>query len=767
MNLDPQLHKIALIGNHLPRRCGIATFTSDLADALTVALPRADLFVVAMNEPGHRHAYPERVTIEIAQDDLSAYRRAARAINESGADCVSLQHEYGIFGGASGSHVLALVRELRMPVVTTLHTLMAAPSASERTVMDELTSLSSRLVVMSMQGASLLRGVHGVHPSKIDFIPHGIPSAPLPTGTKHQLGLEGRSVLLTFGLLSPGKGIEHVIDALPAIRERNPDVAYVVLGATHPHVRAKDGERYRDSLVARAKSLDVEGCVVFHDRFVSSAELASYLGAADVYVTPYLQPEQITSGTLAYALGAGKPVVATPYRYARELLADGRGIVVPWGKPDALARELGRLLADAPRRAILSARGRAYGETMKWPVVGGRYAEAFARARAEDVTHLRALGETQAVPTLRLDHLEMLTDSAGILQHASYAVPRYDDGYCTDDNARALLLTTWLDADEVPGTPSRARVLQSRYLAFVTHAFRADTGRFRNFMSFARHFHEDVGSEDCHGRALWALGAVVGRAGQPSLRRHARDLFLAALPATSSFSSPRAWAYALLGLDAYLETMDVDRVADEARRALAGRLLGLYERTSAPSWPWFEDRLSYANARMPQALIATGRALGDEDMMAAGLRALDWLSELQTGDDVLAPLGADAVYVRGGERPRFDQQPIEACGMVSACLEAHRVTREARWSTRARRAFGWFLGDNELHQSLYDASTGGCRDGLHVDRVNENQGAESTLSFLTSLVELRAAERTERPVPRTSPWVPRAHPAIRAQQVVS
>ncbi len=737
MTTEATLHRIALVGTHTPRRCGIATFTADLADALSASLPRADVQVLALNDVGHRYEYPARVVLEITDADPASYARAARVLEESGADCVSLQHEYGIFGGPAGSHVLALLRVLRIPVVTTLHTILPAPTAAQRTVMDELTRRSARLVVMSHGGAALLRGVHGVDPTKIDVIAHGIPPAPLPDGTKHELGLAGRSVILTYGLLSPDKGIERVIEAMPGILARDRSATYVVLGTTHPRERETNGERYRDSLVARARALGVDGSVLFRDRYATPAELASYLGAADVYVTPYLQPDQMSSGTLAYAVGAGKAVVSTPYRYAREMLAEGRGVLVASQEPRALVDAIAGLLADAPRRAKMGALGRTLGATMHWPVVAGRYAASFVRAIESaprgPAPVARTAGPGVELPPLVLDHLRAMTDSTGVLQHATYDVPCYDDGYCLDDNARALLLTTWLDPEREP------RSLEARYLAFVAHALGRSTGRFRNFMSFSRRFAEEVGSEDCHGRALWALGAVVLRGARPGSRRLARDLFLAALPATDAFTSPRGWAYTLLGLDAYLSAIEAEPAALAARRTLARRLFELLERTGTLEWPWFEDRLTYANARLPHALLVSGLALEDEAMSASALRALSWLAARQDVDGTFSPIGAPGFHVRGGPRASFDQQPLEACGMVSASLAAGRATGDPRWGVTARSALAWFVGQNVLHQSLYDETTGACRDGLHEDRPNENRGAESTLSFLLALAEMRGA----------------------------
>lgn len=744
------LRKIAMLGNHLPRQCGIATFTTHLSDAIGAEFPGFECFVLAMNDPDRRYAYPDRVRFEIAAADILSYQHAADFLNVGKVDLVSVQHEYGIFGGKAGSYVLALLRDLRMPIVTTLHTILAEPSRVQRLAMDELTQVSERLVVMSAHGAALLKEVHGVPDVKIDIIPHGIPSLPNAERCRSQLGVEGKSVILTFGLLSPDKGIEHVIDALPAILERYPNTLYIVMGATHPHVKDNDGEAYRVMLENRAHKLGVDSSMMFHNRFVSQEELNSFLSAADIYITPYLNPEQITSGTLAYALGSGKTVVSTPYSYARELLSEGRGILVPWPKdePQGIANAVIGVLGNEKQRAGFRERGAAYGRNMLWPSVARSYVESFKKARAEHTRKLQTVFRAQTLadrpiglPDVNLDHLVLLTNDTGILQHAEFSVPRYEDGYCLDDNARALLLTALIE-DIGAGSGKTLRLLASRYLAFVSHSYDARSGRFRNFMSYSRQWIDGPGSEDCHGRALWALGSVIGRSDASGRRSLANSLFQAALPAITRFTSPRAWAYALLGMDEYLRTFRGDRDVQALRGQLAQRLFELYQRTSTPEWPWFEDRATYCNARLPQTLLLCGSQMAHNEMTAAGLRSLEWLYEIQTspsGDGSFEPIGSNGFYKKGGAKASFDQQPVEVCAMVSACLVAQHVTGDERWVLKARNAFNWFLGQNRLQQPLYDAATGGCRDGLHADRSNENQGAESTLSFLMALFELRAA----------------------------
>ncbi len=732
-----------MLGSYVPRLCGIATFTGDLSEAVAAQSPEKDLFVLAMNDADRRYDYSGRVRFEITESDIASYRRAADFLNVNAVDVLCVQHEYGIFGGKAGSHLLVLLRELRMPVVTTLHTLLSEPNEPQRAVMEELVQVSERLVVMTERGAATLRKVYGVPDHKIDLIPHGIPAVPFDSLSKDKLGVAGRSVLLTFGLLSPDKGIEYVIEALPAILGRHPDTVYIVLGATHPHVKEHHGEIYRLGLENRAQRLGVDANIIFHNRFVSQAELVEFLSATDIYVTPYLNMEQTTSGTLAYALGSGRAVISTPYWHAQELLRDGVGVLVPLKDSKAIADAVNDLLGNDAKRLAMRQRAASLGREMLWPSVAASYLKSFERAvsgqadRRRTVFQARTLAEQPAdLPEINLEHLRLMTDGTGVLQHAAFSIPRYQDGYCLDDNARALLLMTLLE-DAGTVTAKEVTPLASRYLAFVNNAFNAEKGRFRNFLTYSRQWAEECGSEESHGRALWALGSVVGRASDPGQQSLSSSLFYAALPAVQGFSSPRAWAYALLGIDEYLRAFQGDSGIQSVRKTLAERLLGLFQRTSTSDWPWFEDRVTYCNARLSQALLVSGNLMGDEIMKEAGLRSLGWLVSVQrSGDDTFAPVGSNGFYSRGGPKAAFDQQPVEACGMVSACLEAGRVTGDGQWTKQARRAFNWMLGENHLQQSLYDPSTGGCCDGLHSDTVNANQGAESTLSFLLALAEM-------------------------------
>ncbi|MDH4071073.1 MAG: glycosyltransferase family 4 protein [Ignavibacteria bacterium] len=742
------LRRIAFVGNYLPRQCGIATFTTDLCEAVAATFDETACIALPVNDIKAGYPYPARVRFEIDEKDIHSYGRAADFLNINNVDLVCVQFEYGIFGGKAGGHVLKLLRDLRMPIVTTLHTILNSPTPDQKRVLEEVAALSDRLIVMSERGSRYLQDIYHVMPEKIDLIPHGIPDVPFtdPSSNKGLFGVEGKTVLLTFGLLSANKGIETVISALPDVVDRYPEVVYIVVGTTHPHVIQHEGETYRLSLQLLAKQKGVERHVIFYNRFVSLEELTEFIGAADIYITPYLNETQITSGTLAFAVGAGKAVISTPYWYAQEMLADGRGALVPFRDSEALAGKVKELLKNEPERQAMRKRAYMFGRSMIWSQVAKRYMKSFERARAESRHYVpegfigKALDKYPGeLPPLRLYHLRTLTDETGILQHALFTVPNYSHGYTTDDNARALLVTVLLDElgnHECGG-------LSSRYLAFLAFAFNGPNKRFRNFMDYQRRWLEEVGSDDSQGRAMLALGTVLGRSTTPSFNRMAGWLFEQALPSILETTSPRAWAFALAGISEYSRRYPADPMALRVSEELGSRLLRSYQCHRAEGWYWFEKKLTYCNAALPHALLICGRSLPNSDMTDAGMESLRWLVDLQdAGHGHFVPIGSNGFYQHGNDRARFDQQPVEAQATVSACLEAFRITGDKYWISEARTAFEWFLGRNDLNIPVYDATTGGCRDGLHPDRPNENQGAESTLAFLQSLLELRLEEQT-------------------------
>lgn len=755
MEQSPGIHRVAFLGNYQPRQCGLATFTTDVCESVATAFRETECFALAMNDRPEGYAYPDRVRFEIAQQEIGSYHRAADFLNTNEVEVLCVQHEYGIYGGDSGEHVIEMLREVKMPVVTTLHTILTDPTPTQRRVMDELARLSDRLVTMTQKGVQLLKDVYHLPEEKIDLIPHGIPDVAFvdPNYYKDKFGVEGKMVLLTFGLLSPGKGIEHVISALPAILEKHPNVVYVVLGATHPNVLKHEGEAYRNRLKEMARSLGVENAVRFFNQFVSLDDLKEFIGAADIYITPYLNAAQITSGTLAYSFGAGKAVISTPYWHAEELLAEDRGALVPFSDPGAIAAAVDDMLTNETHRHAMRKNAYLLGRGMIWSETAKMYMASFARACAdraarprESLAVARLDVHPETLPPVRLTHLKALSDSTGMFQHAVFNVPNFLEGYTTDDNARAYILTALLDElGDAEGVTHDTGSLGSTYLAFLWNAFNGKTCRFRNFMSFERNWLEEVGSEDSHGRALWALGTALGRSKSEGHRNLAGRLFSRALPETVRFKSPRAWAFTLLAIHEYLRRFSGDREANRVRDTLTGKLLGLYERCRADDWEWFEDCVTYDNAKLPHAMILSGHWTNRADVLEAGVRSLRWLMDLQTSPTgCYSPIGSNGFYRRGETRAHFDQQPLEAGSMASACLEAHRITGDAYWAEKAWIVFEWFLGRNDLGVALHDPHTGACRDGLHTNRVNQNQGAESTLAYLLSLSEMRLMQARSR-----------------------
>ncbi|GAB3497634.1 glycosyltransferase family 4 protein [Spirosoma knui] len=738
---------VAFIGDYLPRQCGIATFTSDLFKSYNSFIPESKPLVVSVNDVAEGYDYPSEVRYDFYQHDQEAYRKAAEFLNSKDIDVVCLQHEYGIYGGPAGSYILTLLRNLAMPIVTTFHTILKSPNEEQLLVLKSIADLSARVICMSEKGRDFLINIYDVPSEKIDVVPHGIPDMPFvdPHFYKDKFGMEGKQTILTFGLLSPNKGIEHVIRALPRIVEQVPNAVYMILGATHPNLVKHEGEVYRDSLKKLAADLGVRDNVRFYNQFVELDDLLEYLGAADIYITPYLNPAQITSGTLSYAFGCGKAVVSTPYWHAEELLADGRGVLVPFGDSEAIADQLINLLTDESRRHGIRKKAYMLGREMIWERVIQAYADSFAQARHERMGLVNnqasyTMGGLSSsafrLPALRLDHLYRMTDSTGIIQHARFHLPFYEEGYCTDDNARALILAlTLLEANV--GDQKLAKTADN-YCAFLNYAYTDEYRRFRNFMSYDRRWLEEVGSDDSTGRTIWALGTCIGRATDRNTVTWALGLLEKVMPSVADMTSPRAWAFALLGIYQYQKKFNDDRLAKTIQRQLLDKLLFCYTETATEDWPWFENVLSYDNAVLAHAFIRSG----DEQCVRIGVQSLQWLLKLQTAErGHFQPIGSNGFYVKGQPRAYFDQQPLEAQSTVSACLAAYEVTGDDEWQRTAVRVFKWFIGLNDLGLPLYDQQTGGCRDGLHIDRVNKNQGAESTLSYLLALAELDTVQK--------------------------
>lgn len=732
---------VAFIGNYLPRRCGIATFTTDLCEAVAKEVKDTRMvFAAAMNDIPAGYDYPDRVKLELNQNDPTDYLRAADFMNYSRVNVICLQHEYGIYGGDEGSNILLTLRQLRVPVVTTLHTVLDNPTPIQKKVLQEIGQLSARVVVMSEKAIGMLREIYDIRDDKAVMIPHGIPDVPFvdPNYYKDKFNVEGRRVILTFGLLGPDKGIENMIQAMQSVVKKHPDVVYIVLGATHPAILRSSGDEYRIGLRRSVDSLGLSDSVIFQNRFVELEELCEFLGMADIYVTPYLKREQITSGTLAYSLGAGKAVISTPYWYAEEMLADNRGIVVPFRDPGALSESLLDLLDHEVKRHTIRKNAYEFCRAMIWKEVSRRYLHLFddviqevkKQKSAKPVYRSKIISSTN-VPEPKLEHLRRLTDATGILQHATYTIPNYDHGYCTDDNSRALVVATKyyrIFRD------NRILRLLSAYLAFTQYA-QKDDGWFRNFMGYDRHFQDDGGSDDCLGRALWGLGYTIAFAPRP-FRALAKEIFDKALSQIKDLNL-RGSSYAILGLHYYLDqysgATDIRRHIDQ----LAGRIQYSYQENAAEDWRWFEPQLTYGNALIPHALMLAGYRTGNEEYKRIAEESLDFLFKVQIRGGHLSLVGCNGWFPRDGERKAdFDQQPIDASDLIEACKTAYRQTKKDVYLKRMRICFDWFLGDNDVGAPIYDFRTGGCCDGLAPSGANLNQGAESTLSFLLSLMTM-------------------------------
>jgi len=729
------IRSAAMIGNFPPRKCGIATFTRDTFDSLRDHLPGAKWRVVAMNDRAGAYTYPPAVTDVIPEDDEAAYACMADELNRSGVEVTFIQHEFGIYGGEAGGHILQLMRKLKMPAIVTLHTVLEKPNPAQKRVMDEILRRASAAIVMSETGADILARVHGVGPSKVHVIPHGAPERPFasPEAFKARLGLVGRSVFMTFGLLSPNKGLETIIRAMPEILARHPDALYLVVGATHPHLLAREGEAYRDNLVALATSLGVANSLRFINRFVDDAELVDLLQAADLYVTPYLTEAQITSGTLSYAIALGKPVISTPYWHAREALADGVGMICGFGDSDAFGRAITGLLSDQIKREAMARRAYRAGEPSRWKKVAGAAVDLALACRAEyrrkNEDAFRALARPGFGGLLRI------TDDCGIVQHSSFSVPDRSHGYCTDDNARLLSFAARMFSEG--STEEATTRLAYTSAAFVNHAWNAGNGRFRNFMGFDRRWLDDGGSDDCCARALESLCLTARFANRADLRNWASALGSEAVRHAPEWRSLRSSALVIKSMiagDGLVATVEecrhlVEISADALMKAFA---------SGDKKHGWFEPRLSYDNARLPEALILAGGHLDNPDMTEAGLAALDFIMDRQTSArGWFCPIGTSSFAQSDASHPEFDQQPIEALATVDACFAAWRTTGHTRYAEQAEAAFLWFGGDNDHGMALVSIEDGGCCDALTATGLNQNQGAESILSYHLAATAVR------------------------------
>lgn len=735
--------KIAYISTYTPRQCGIATFTADLLSGVDYndnqQVLEQHVFAVS-DEPG-AYDYPAEVVFEVQQQNLAHYLGAADIINSGGYAVAVVEHEYGIYGGNSGVYILSLIKKLKIPVLVNLHTVLERPSADEKVIMIELGQKAEKLIVTSTHAVGLLQEIYGVPLSKIAVIPHGVPQYNQgQQEAKELLGLNDKRVLLSFGFLSRNKGLHVALRALPAVVKQFPDTVYLIVGKTHPNVRKEMGEEYRDSLKVLVEELGLQNHVVFDDSFVDEKMLTRYLSACDIYLTPYLNEAQITSGTLSFAVGAGACVVSTPYWHAKELLADGRGVFVDFDSSEGITNKLLWLFNNPDRLFAVRAAVSDYRHILSWKKVAREYMALYMQARQGFVltdTGGQTVTKKQSIPSLDLRHIKRLTNQVGIIQHATYATPNYHHGYCLDDNARALLLALMVQEDH---SDADVDDLISTYISYTYYAQRED-GQFKNFMSFDNRFLEDIGSDDAFGRCIWGLGYLVRSKGNASYRQVGKELFVRSMKHFRTFRSLRAVAYIVLGLVHYLEHEPHNKELITELRYLATFMQDEYNGNRSADWSWFEKIVSYDNAILPLALFRANSVLHDPDLHLIAMRSAAFLDKVLFRTGHLSLIGNSGWYGTGGRVAQFGQQPIEVYSTMLLYEAMYQHDGNEHHLDRARAAYDWFFGGNDLQLKLYDPESGGCCDGLEAYGVNRNQGAESTLTFWLSTIHINRLEK--------------------------
>lgn len=737
--------KIAYISTYSPRECGIATFNYNLIRAIGANTQNSSLngFVVAMNDSDdlNEYQYPDEVKFRIRQEHQKDYIKAAEFINNSDADVCILEHEFGIFGGENGVYLLPLIHRLEKPIVTILHTVLKKPSFMQQIIIREIAAQSSKIVVMSNRAVEFLKDIYNIPEDKIQQIEHGVPDleAIEINPVKSLSSFRNKRVLFTFGLISRNKGLETVIKALPEIVEQHPDVMYVVLGNTHPGVRRNSGEEYRDSLKQLASELNVDKHLTFINQFVSEEELFNYLTASTIYITPYLNEAQITSGTLSYAVGSGAAVLSTPYWHAQELLKNNRGRFFDFKDSDGLAASVIDLLDHPNKLERLRSNAYNYGLQLRWPAIGREYLEVLTESLGKPGPDkmIRQIIDSQMIPEFSLTHVKRLTDDTGIVQHAKYGIPNLKEGYCLDDNSRALIMT--LMAYE-QNKSKEALELLPIYLSYIQY-MQQDDGNFRNFLSFRREYLDEVGSEDSFGRTVWALGFLINSAPNNSYREFAEELFIRSVPHFKALVHLRGMANTIIGISNYLQVHPYNEELLHQLTDLTEPLIQAYDRHNGPDWHWFEEKLTYDNAILPLALLHSSEITGDARVKEVALEAIEFLDSLTLSKGYLSPVGSDGWYYRGSSMAIFDQQAIETMAMVLMYFKAYDSSQNSDYISKMYLCYQWFLGENTLRLPLYDHETKGCCDGLQPGGLNRNQGAESTLAYLVShLIVLKALE---------------------------
>ncbi|MDD2413230.1 MAG: glycosyltransferase family 4 protein [Bacteroidales bacterium] len=737
--------KNAYIATYPPRQCGIGTFTQNLFNSMIASdidEPNHNKsFIVALKDFEEDLSYPEEVKFTIRQEFQEDYLAAAKYINLSGADCCILQHEFGIFGGQDGVHVLSLIHQLDIPLIVTLHTVIQAPSFTQKEILQRIGKIANRIVVMSYKAIEMLVEIYGIPREKIAYIEHGVPNYRyIQEEVKKEFKLEKRKVLLTFGFVGRNKGIETAIKALPKVVEKHPDILYIVLGKTHPNVVRYAGEEYRLYLTQLIEDLKLEKNVVLLNEYTSQKELFKYLYASDIYITPYLNEAQITSGTLAYAVGVGSAVVSTPYWHATELLSNGRGVLFDFGDTDQLSDVLIDLLDNPEKRLAIRKKAFEHGRKITWPKIGFIYNDVVEKVMEENIKIEKKEiipFDISLLPKFSLNHIKRLTDDTGIIQHAKFGIPNLKEGYCLDDNSRALLMA--LMAYKIKKDPVTLELCPI-YLSYI-HYMQNPNGSFKNFLSFSRQFLDEVGSEDSFGRTIWAIGYMLSNSPNGSYYQIGKMIFDKATPYFNELKSIRSIANTIIGISQYLHSNMSDDIMIEKLRDLTYVLMDHYTKNSHDNWNWFEELLAYDNAILPLALLHATEILNDEAIEKAAFESMNFLTEHTMSNGYLSIIGNEGWYKKDGERSVFAQQPIDAMAMVLMYRQAYNISNDKKYLRKLFKSFKWFLGDNDLRMSLFNHETQGCFDGLESYGVNQNQGAESTLAYLISYLSVLEAHK--------------------------
>lgn len=737
--------KVAYIGTYPPRQCGIGTFTNNLLKAIGANINSENVTehatVLALNESDGDYHYPPEVKFKLRQNHQRDYVSAAKFINLSTAEVCVLQHEFGIFGGDMGIYILPLIHRLEIPLIVTFHTVLQKPNHIQQTIVRQIAAKAAKIVVMSNKAVNMLEEIYEIQPDKIELIPHGVPAYNLPSieTIKQKFNFRDRKVLFTFGLISRNKGIETVLNALPPVVKKHPDLLYLVLGNTHPNVLKHSGEEYRNYLIQLAKQNGIAENVVFMKKFVDEKTLFEYLSAIDIYITPYLNEEQITSGTLSYAVGAGAAVVSTPYWHAEELLAEGRGCLFDFKNAEQLSEIIIDLLDNKEKLMQIRKKAYDYGHHFRWLNVGGRYLKAFRESK-ESVKlekQVRPVVDPTLLPTFSLDHIQRLTDDTGIVQHAVYGIPNLKEGYCLDDVSRALIMALMSYRQN---KNKIAFNLSPIYLSFI-HYMQTESGWFRNFLSFDRKFLDSEGSEDSFGRTIWALGYIISYSPTHSYYQFAKDIFFKSVARFDDLKHLRGVANTIIGICYYLRT-DPDNTEIKGKlNALTKQLVESFEKTKTDDWKWFEDVISYDNGILPLSLFHSADITGNEEVLQTAKESTAFLESLTLPKGYLSPIGSEGWLQKQGKPALFAQQSIDVMAIILLFFQAYSTTKERHYVEKMYQSYMWYLGENELRLPLYDYETKGCCDGLDEHGVNQNQGAESTLSYLIShLTVLKALE---------------------------